>query len=70
MIEVLREKFLITERRGGAIYKTKSLGMEWVPMDSVAGRMGTVGDFSYAPPSTSYEGQTIRTVKQASRDKD
>lgn len=60
MIEVLRQKWRITERKDNAVYKTEKLEMEWVPMESIAGRMGTVGDIIYGAPSSSYEGRTIR----------
>lgn len=59
-VEVLRTVWRITERRDGAVYRTEKIGTEWVPMDSVAGRMGTVGDLIYSSMSTSYKGPTIR----------
>lgn len=62
-IEVLRTVWRITERRGGAVYRTEKVGTEWVPYDSVAGRMGTVGDLFYGSPPDDFKGLTIRRVK-------
>ena len=61
--EVLRSVWRITERRDGAVYRTEEIGPEWVPMDSVAGRGGTVGDLMYSSMSTHYKGPTIRRKK-------
>jgi hypothetical protein len=62
-LEVLREVYRITERRNGAVYRTQRVGFEWVPMDSPAGRLATVGDTQYCSPPTDYPGQTIRRVQ-------
>lgn len=59
-LEVLVEKFLITEWRGDAIYKTKSEGLVWVDRDSLAGQRKRDGDYLYVAPPTSYTMPTIR----------
>jgi len=57
--EVYREVHKIVERRGGAVFRTESLGFEWVDGDTPY----QVDDLIYAVPPTSYEGQTIRSKK-------
>jgi len=56
-IEVLREVFVVTEWRDGAVYRTKSLGNRWVGIDEVP----TDGE-RYASPNAGPDDQTIRTI--------
>lgn len=57
VIEVLREKWIVIEWRGDAIYKTRNTGeMIWVPIDTNP----TDKNEQWVVPSTSFEGQTIR----------
>jgi hypothetical protein len=62
-VVVLRTVWRITEWRDGCVYRTEKIGTEWVPRDSVQGRMGTVGDLSYGAPPRDYEGLTIRRAE-------
>lgn len=43
--EVWREVWRITERRDGCVYRTESIGHEWVPM----GSHGDGADLIYTP---------------------
>lgn len=62
--EVLREVWRITERRGGAVYKTEYLEDRWIPLGSDrTGRPDNDPDLIWATKSTSYSGPTIRSVK-------
>jgi len=61
--ELYREKFKITEWRDGAIFRTASEGLEWFDEDVVKGNVPKETDVLYAPPSTSFEGMTIRHKK-------
>lgn len=62
-IEVLREVWRITERRGGATYKTEYMEDRWVSLDDSKGRPDGDPDLTFVVKSTSYEGKTIRTRK-------
>lgn len=53
--EVRRELFRITERRGGATYKTESQGVAWFDMDLVDANKPGETDLIYASPSGVYE---------------
>lgn len=56
-LEKLVEVWIVTERKNGAIYRTKNTGeMRWVP----ANTPDSDGDTLYVSPSTSYTGTTIR----------
>ena len=59
--ETLVERFKIIERKSGHIFKTKSMGLEWVPMGT---QLYEVIDEEYlvAPP-TSYQGRMQRVKK-------
>lgn len=62
-VEVLRSKWLITELRDGCVYKTEFVGNEWVPMDSPAGKMHSVGDVQWGSPKDARGKQTIRRTR-------
>jgi hypothetical protein len=62
--EVLRERFRITERRDGAVYRTESEGMVWIDPDVEAENVPSVSDRMYVAPSTDYDGPTIRRKRQ------
>ena len=36
-VEVRREIWKITQKKNGAIFKTESLGLIWIPLDKVVG---------------------------------
>jgi hypothetical protein len=62
--EVLREVWRITERRGGAVFKTEYVEDRWVPIEERSfGNVPGEPDLIYATKSTSFEGQTIRRKK-------
>lgn len=58
----LREVFTVTERKDGAVYRTKSVGYAWVTIDKVPYQ---IGDTIYASVSTNEKRQTIRTVDES-----
>jgi len=60
-LEVLRELYLITERRRGAVYRTQYVRDVWVPMDW--GRCSSPPqqpDHLLVVKSSDYAGPTIR----------
>lgn len=57
MIETLVERFVIEEYRDNCVYKTRSMGLVWVPLDAKAPK----GEI-YSSPSTSYKGPIVRAV--------
>ncbi len=68
-IEVLMQRWEVTEWRDGCVFKTNFVGNEWRPLD--APHRTTEGDtlgvttYVYSPMPTSYafDHQTIRTVR-------
>lgn len=57
-VEVLRELHRVTERRGGAVYKTEYVRDVWVGRDETP-----LADHLLVVKGTDYEGPTIRTVQ-------
>lgn len=60
MIEVLREVWRITERRGGAVYRTEYVEDRWVPLEGMPARPDDDPDLVWSVKSTTFDGQTIR----------
>ena len=66
-VETLMQKWEVTEWRDGCVFKTNLVGTEWRPVG--APHRTTEGDslgvttYVYSPMPTSYEGQTIRRLK-------
>lgn len=57
---VLREIWRITERRNGAVYKTKYIEDVWIPIEEP--RPLNDPDLFYNVKSMSYEGVTIKSI--------
>lgn len=54
-VERLVQVYLIVERRGGAVYRTRHVRDEWVTTDAVPPE-----GHQFVPMSTSYTGETMR----------
>ena len=60
--EVLREVWRITERRDGAVFKTKYIEDRWVPLDGMPGRPDNDPDLMWGSKSLDFDGPTIRRI--------
>jgi len=59
MLERLVEVHRITEMRDGCVYRTQAFGFRWVGLDEHSPE-----GWIWAPPSTSFDGPTIRWRKE------
>ena len=62
--QVLREVFRITMWKDDSIYRTVSQGHRWITPETERDNVPKTSGVLYAPPSSSYEGVTIRFAQQ------
>jgi hypothetical protein len=63
-VEVLRAVYRVTKWKDGCVFQTEFVENRWVSAEESHGRPADLGkDGIFASVPTSYEGQTIRSVR-------